>query len=222
MILECYSAGSVILESPVLPVMEGEDVTLSCREKTTSFNLTADFYKDGLHVGRGSTGTLTIHSVSKSDEGLYKCNISGAGESPESRLAVRGKILHSLGDSMPAVQRWLSNVDSIRNRKIYWIFQMVLWSWRFLSFLWWKDTLWLCNVETSRLPPSFCLSSIERDSLSGAALQERWPSTVSPSLMRDSTSVPSLELESHQRAGWLSEVNNVIKAKLFKAEHQSN
>ncbi|XP_045919983.1 sialoadhesin-like [Micropterus dolomieu] len=83
------TAGPVILESPVLPVMEGEAVTLSCRQKKMS-SLDAHFYKDGLLIGNSSTGNMTIHNVSKSDEGLYKCNISGAGESPESRLAVRG------------------------------------------------------------------------------------------------------------------------------------
>ncbi|XP_037615121.1 low affinity immunoglobulin gamma Fc region receptor II-like [Sebastes umbrosus] len=82
------TAGSVILESPVLPVTEGNDVTLSCRNKTTSSNLTADFYKDGLLIRSSSTGEMTIHSVSWSDEGLYKCDISGAGGSPESRLAL--------------------------------------------------------------------------------------------------------------------------------------
>ncbi|XP_074480151.1 Fc receptor-like protein 5 [Sebastes fasciatus] len=84
------NAGSVILESPVLPVMEGDDVTLSCRTKTTSSNLTADFYKDGLLIGSSSTGNMTIHSVSWSDEGLYKCDVSGVGGSPESWLTVRG------------------------------------------------------------------------------------------------------------------------------------
>ncbi|XP_036967356.1 high affinity immunoglobulin gamma Fc receptor IB-like [Acanthopagrus latus] len=83
------TAGSVILESPVLPVMEGEDVTLSCTKKKTSSNLPADFYKDGLRVGSSSTGEMIIHRVSKSDEGNYKCNISGAGDSPESWLHVR-------------------------------------------------------------------------------------------------------------------------------------
>uniref|UniRef100_UPI003AAE5534 low affinity immunoglobulin gamma Fc region receptor II-c-like n=1 Tax=Centroberyx gerrardi TaxID=166262 RepID=UPI003AAE5534 len=84
------TAGSVILESPVLPVMEGDNVTLNCRTQTTPSNLTADFYKDGFLISRtGSTGEMTIHSVSKSDEGLYKCSISGVGESPESRLPVR-------------------------------------------------------------------------------------------------------------------------------------
>ncbi|XP_059211383.1 low affinity immunoglobulin gamma Fc region receptor II-a-like [Centropristis striata] len=80
--------GSVILESPVLPVMEGDAVTLSCRNKTTSSNLTAGFYKDGDFMESSATGNMTIDSVSKSDEGLYKCSISGAGESPESWLAV--------------------------------------------------------------------------------------------------------------------------------------
>ncbi|XP_063757196.1 sialoadhesin-like isoform X2 [Eleginops maclovinus] len=80
-------AGSVILESPPLPVMEGESVTLSCRTKTSI--LSADFYKDGRLIRSSSTGNITIHRVSKSDEGLYKCSISGAGESPESWLAVR-------------------------------------------------------------------------------------------------------------------------------------
>ncbi|XP_076581686.1 low affinity immunoglobulin gamma Fc region receptor III-A-like [Chaetodon auriga] len=86
------TAGSVILESPVLPVMEGDAVTLQCRNKTTSSNLTVDFYKDGLHIGTSSTGNMTIERVLKAHEGLYKCNISGAGESPESWLAVRGKL----------------------------------------------------------------------------------------------------------------------------------
>uniref|UniRef100_A0A3Q2CML1 Ig-like domain-containing protein n=1 Tax=Cyprinodon variegatus TaxID=28743 RepID=A0A3Q2CML1_CYPVA len=37
----------MILQSPVLPVMEGDDVTLSCLTKTTPSNLPAAFYKDG-------------------------------------------------------------------------------------------------------------------------------------------------------------------------------
>ncbi|XP_069028353.1 low affinity immunoglobulin gamma Fc region receptor II-b-like [Embiotoca jacksoni] len=84
------TAGSVILESPVLPVTEGEAVTLRCRTGTTS-NLTADFYKDQVLIGSSSTGNFTIGSVSKSDEGLYKCNVSGDGGSALSRLTVRGR-----------------------------------------------------------------------------------------------------------------------------------
>ncbi|XP_053199192.1 low affinity immunoglobulin gamma Fc region receptor II-b-like [Scomber japonicus] len=80
---------SVILESPALPVREGNPVILRCRNKTTSTNLSADFYKDGLFNRSSSMGEMIIYSVSKHDEGLYNCNISGAGGSPESWLAVR-------------------------------------------------------------------------------------------------------------------------------------
>uniref|UniRef100_A0AAQ6IIF2 Ig-like domain-containing protein n=1 Tax=Anabas testudineus TaxID=64144 RepID=A0AAQ6IIF2_ANATE len=81
--------GSVILEIPALPVMEGEAVTLTCRNKMTSSKSSADFHKDGVFINNSSTGNMIIHSVSKSDEGLYKCSISGAGESAESRLIIR-------------------------------------------------------------------------------------------------------------------------------------
>ncbi|XP_078147785.1 Fc receptor-like protein 5 [Centroberyx gerrardi] len=80
--------GAVILQSPVLPVMEGAAVTLNCTTKTPS-DLPADFYKDGSLIRTESTGQMTIHHVSKSDEGLYKCHLSGPGESPLSWLAVR-------------------------------------------------------------------------------------------------------------------------------------
>uniref|UniRef100_UPI003AADA563 Fc receptor-like protein 5 n=1 Tax=Centroberyx gerrardi TaxID=166262 RepID=UPI003AADA563 len=82
------TGGAVILQSPVLPVMEGAAVTLNCTTKTPS-DLPADFYKDGSLIRTESTGQMTIHHVSKSDEGLYKCHLSGPGESPLSWLAVR-------------------------------------------------------------------------------------------------------------------------------------
>ncbi|KAM7376928.1 hypothetical protein PAMA_013621 [Pampus argenteus] len=84
------TTGPVILDSPAVPVMQGHDVTLHCSDMmTSSSNLTTDFYKDGFLIGTSSTGNMIIHSVSKSDEGLYKCNISGVGESPASWLTVR-------------------------------------------------------------------------------------------------------------------------------------
>uniref|UniRef100_A0AAQ6ISU1 Ig-like domain-containing protein n=1 Tax=Anabas testudineus TaxID=64144 RepID=A0AAQ6ISU1_ANATE len=82
------TAASVILESPVLPVMEGDNMTLRCRKKQTPSNFTAEFYKDGFFMGSSSTGEMIIHGVSTSNEGLYKCSISGAGESAESWLTV--------------------------------------------------------------------------------------------------------------------------------------
>ncbi|XP_067436508.1 low affinity immunoglobulin gamma Fc region receptor II-like isoform X4 [Thunnus thynnus] len=83
------TGGSVILQSPVLPVMEGDDVTLHCKTKTS--NLPADFYKDGSLIRTEPAGHMTIHHVSKSDEGLYKCNSSSHGESPPSWITVTEK-----------------------------------------------------------------------------------------------------------------------------------
>ncbi|XP_076737131.1 uncharacterized protein LOC143415664 [Maylandia zebra] len=85
------TGGSVILQSPVLPVMEGDDVTLLCKTKTTPSNLTAAFYKDGSLIRKQPTGHMTIQHVSRSDEGLYKCDISGHGESPSSWITVTGE-----------------------------------------------------------------------------------------------------------------------------------
>nr|XP_029138313.1 low affinity immunoglobulin gamma Fc region receptor II-a-like isoform X2 [Labrus bergylta] len=80
--------GPVILESPI-SVVEGEAVTLRCRHKTTSTNLSADFYKDGRLIRRSSAGNMSIPSVSKRDEGFYKCSIYGGRESAESLMAVQ-------------------------------------------------------------------------------------------------------------------------------------
>ncbi|XP_044040246.1 Fc receptor-like protein 5 [Siniperca chuatsi] len=85
------TGGPVILQSPVLPVMEGHDVTLHCKPKTPPSDLPAAFYKDGSLISAEPTGHMTIHHVSKSDEGLYKCNISRHGESPPSWISVTGK-----------------------------------------------------------------------------------------------------------------------------------
>ncbi|XP_033984194.1 Fc receptor-like protein 5 [Trematomus bernacchii] len=81
------SGGSVILQSPALPVMEGDDVTLTCRTKMAD-PPSADFYKDGVFIRTESDGHMTLHHVNRSDEGLYKCRVQNEGESPESRLSV--------------------------------------------------------------------------------------------------------------------------------------
>ncbi|XP_028462177.1 low affinity immunoglobulin gamma Fc region receptor II-b-like isoform X3 [Perca flavescens] len=84
------TGGPVILQSPVLPVMEGEDLTLTCRTKNSS-NLPAGFYKDGSFIRTEPAGHMTVHHVSRSDEGLYKCLISSVGESPPSWVSVTEK-----------------------------------------------------------------------------------------------------------------------------------
>uniref|UniRef100_A0A096M0K8 Ig-like domain-containing protein n=1 Tax=Poecilia formosa TaxID=48698 RepID=A0A096M0K8_POEFO len=82
------TGGSVILQSPVLPVKEGDDVTLSCRAKNHPQNLPATFYKDGSSIGDGDAGNFVLTKVKSSNEGHYKCSISGQGESPSSRISV--------------------------------------------------------------------------------------------------------------------------------------
>ncbi|CAI5661144.1 unnamed protein product [Oreochromis niloticus] len=83
------TGGPVILDSPVNPVTEGDKMTLHCRKKDKNSNFTADFYKSGISIGHSPTGNMMNPSVSKSDEGVYKCSISDTGESAESWLNVR-------------------------------------------------------------------------------------------------------------------------------------
>ncbi|XP_074555323.1 uncharacterized protein LOC141811241 [Halichoeres trimaculatus] len=83
------TAGPVVLDSPAVPVFEGDDVTLSCRNKELDSNSTAQFFKDGVSMGSSVTGSMTIYGVSSFDEGLYKCRISEGGESPQSWFTVR-------------------------------------------------------------------------------------------------------------------------------------
>nr|XP_046176328.1 B-cell receptor CD22-like isoform X3 [Oncorhynchus gorbuscha] len=82
-------AGDVILESPVHPLTEEDSVTLRCKYWTTSSNIKADFYKDGILIKNETTGEMTIPTVSKSDEGFYTCKYPDKGESPESWMTVR-------------------------------------------------------------------------------------------------------------------------------------
>ncbi|XP_043999183.1 Fc receptor-like B [Gambusia affinis] len=79
----------VILHSPVLPVMEGDDVTLRCRAMYKFNSHPAAFFKDGVFIGNASSGHMTLLQVSSYDEGLYHCSISGYGESPSSRISVK-------------------------------------------------------------------------------------------------------------------------------------
>ncbi|KAG7217908.1 hypothetical protein INR49_020769, partial [Caranx melampygus] len=76
----------VILEISPHPVMEGSNVTLHCRNKKNQSTI-AYFYRGSEWLG-GRMSEKTITHVSKSDEGLYRCVISGAGQSPDVRLAV--------------------------------------------------------------------------------------------------------------------------------------
>uniref|UniRef100_A0AAR2JSH1 Ig-like domain-containing protein n=1 Tax=Pygocentrus nattereri TaxID=42514 RepID=A0AAR2JSH1_PYGNA len=84
--------GAVILDSPVHPVTEGDPLTLHClyRDPKPS-NLTAEIYKGDSLLQTQTTGEMNIHTVSKSDEGLYHCKHPEKGESPQSWISVRGE-----------------------------------------------------------------------------------------------------------------------------------
>uniref|UniRef100_A0A3Q2TNU9 Ig-like domain-containing protein n=1 Tax=Fundulus heteroclitus TaxID=8078 RepID=A0A3Q2TNU9_FUNHE len=71
----------MILQSPVLPVMEGDDVTLSCHTKTAPSNLPAAFYKDGSLIRTEPAGHMTLHHVTRGGfEGLQLNVLSPAIE----------------------------------------------------------------------------------------------------------------------------------------------
>ncbi|XP_034021055.1 low affinity immunoglobulin gamma Fc region receptor II-a-like [Thalassophryne amazonica] len=95
------TVGSVILDSPVHSVAEGNDVILQCRSKIPRRNFTASFYKDGRLIRNSSTGNMTIVKVSKADEGVYRCSIYGYGQSPQSWLTVRAHSKKSTVSTVP-------------------------------------------------------------------------------------------------------------------------
>ncbi|XP_051744121.1 sialoadhesin-like isoform X1 [Ctenopharyngodon idella] len=86
----------VILESPVHPVTEGDNLTLRCLDKFADpLILRADFYKDG-SLFQNQTTEMIISNVSKSHEGFYYCKHPEIGESLKSWISVRvGVILES-------------------------------------------------------------------------------------------------------------------------------
>lgn len=80
----------VILNIPATPVTAGESVTLKCEARPEPSSPNATFYRNGTYYRTEPTGYMIISPVALSDEGIYKCEIAGRGESPSSWLLVTG------------------------------------------------------------------------------------------------------------------------------------
>lgn len=68
----------------MFPVIDGEAATLYCRVQP----FPAVFYNDWILIGSKSMGNMSIHNFAKLHEGVYMCNISGAGKSPGTWLYI--------------------------------------------------------------------------------------------------------------------------------------
>uniref|UniRef100_A0A8C6UFZ9 Ig-like domain-containing protein n=1 Tax=Neogobius melanostomus TaxID=47308 RepID=A0A8C6UFZ9_9GOBI len=84
----------VLLQSPVLPVPEGQNIALTCQHRTSS-NLPARFYHDGRLLLTQPSGHMTITHVSASHGGLYSCEIRG-DRSESSHIHVTGQQFSSV------------------------------------------------------------------------------------------------------------------------------
>ncbi|XP_047192316.1 uncharacterized protein LOC118289046 [Scophthalmus maximus] len=94
----------IILESPVQPVVEGTSVTLGCRLKTENVPSNVLFYKNNKLVQHDTRRELTIAAVSKSHEGLYKCERTDSKQvwtSAESWMSVKSVSSESSAFPLP-------------------------------------------------------------------------------------------------------------------------
>ncbi|XP_038161171.1 uncharacterized protein LOC119796614 [Cyprinodon tularosa] len=92
----------IILVSPVHPVTEGDPVTLSCRDKEQKLLSNVFFYHNNKLIHNDGREDLNISTVSKSDEGFYKCEHSGK-KSPQSWMAVRVPLTSPVSSSLPVL-----------------------------------------------------------------------------------------------------------------------
>ncbi|KAG8003444.1 GTPase IMAP family member 4 [Nibea albiflora] len=89
------SSGPIILKTPAFPVLEGDEVILSCQYLSSTPSKTT-FFKNGAAMNTSYSFSssnrvmkMTIENVTQADEGFYKCASQDRKmESPESWLSV--------------------------------------------------------------------------------------------------------------------------------------
>ncbi|KAK1150668.1 Fc receptor-like protein 5, partial [Acipenser oxyrinchus oxyrinchus] len=99
----------VILQTPPQPVFEGDALTLRCRVRGYTANW-VDFYKDNKELQSQADTELSVHRVSKSNEGSYKCTAWWSsyrhGDSAEVRVSVRERFSTPTLTVMPDASVW--------------------------------------------------------------------------------------------------------------------
>ncbi|XP_063042494.1 basement membrane-specific heparan sulfate proteoglycan core protein-like [Engraulis encrasicolus] len=81
--------GNVIMDSPAYPVKEGHSLSLRCLYRTPPLDFSAGFFKDMSPLLSRTNGEMIIASVSKSDEGVYQCDNTERGISPDAWVVVK-------------------------------------------------------------------------------------------------------------------------------------
>ncbi|KAJ0055652.1 hypothetical protein NL108_008825 [Boleophthalmus pectinirostris] len=74
-------SSKLLVVVPMLPVSEGEDVTLTCLDRDRS-SVSAHFYRDDLQLTSDPRPDLSLRPVSWSDRGWYKCSARDMESSP--------------------------------------------------------------------------------------------------------------------------------------------
>ncbi|KAK7910012.1 hypothetical protein WMY93_014696 [Mugilogobius chulae] len=87
----------VLLSVPIYPILLGTSVTLACLSNHPNNNkFEASFFRDADFLGIKPSATLTLPSVTRKDEGLYRCEIASRGRSKQVPLRISSENVHAI------------------------------------------------------------------------------------------------------------------------------